>query len=226
MNSRIKKEIAIWALIFGIMALFMGIHGIAYAACDQFYPIGKKITVPNSVELCNTFYAVEFDTKLNGAIISVEKFQKGSHPARTNDFHPDLRLSKATEAEKSDYLHSGFDQGHLTPAADAINDAEMHDTFLLSNMTPQEPTVNRISWKQLEEKVRALAPDYVVTGAIYPDAPKTIGKDHVPIPREYYKIIYAAGKITAWIALNQPHALIYSATLEQIEADSNLTFPR
>lgn len=198
----------------------------AQADCQQFYPKGQVITVPNEVELCNSFYAVAFDKELNGAIISVEKFQPGDHPARTNDFHPDPRLDASTRAEKSDYLHSGFDQGHLTPAADAVTEAEEHDTFLLSNMTPQEPTVNRISWKQLEERVRKMGPDYVVTGAIYSDEPKRIGKDQIPVPGGYYKIIWKNGNTRAWAAPNTAHGIVTETTIQAIEVSTGLKFPR
>jgi endonuclease G len=199
---------------------------VAFGACPQFYPLGVPVVVPDAVELCNSFYAVQYDTKHNEPIISVEKFRAGQHPERLNDFHPDLRLDVATRAEKSDYLHSGYDQGHMTPAADATNAQEMHDTFLLSNMTPQQPTLNRLAWKMLEIKVRILAPDYVVTGAFYSETPEFIGAHHVPIPYGYYKLIYKDGAITAYVAENSPHAPVTETTIDQVEATAGLKFPR
>lgn len=212
-------------LIGAVIGLIGAGSGGAKADCPQFYPQGKVITVPNEIELCNSFYAVAFDQKLGGAIFSVEKFQPGDHPARTNDFHPDPRLDAKTRAEKSDYLHSGYDQGHLTPAADAVTEVEEHDTFLLSNMTPQEPTVNRLSWKMLEEQVRKISPDYVVTGAIYPADPKRIGKDSIPVPSGYYKIIWTGGIAKAWAANNVSHAPVLETTIDVIETVSGLKFP-
>ena len=204
----------------------------AFADCPQFYPLGEKIEVPNSVELCNSFYAVEYDTKLNAPIISVERLQPEAGSAeRTNDFHPDLRLTKGSRAEKSDYLHSGYDQGHLTPAADAATAIEMHDTFLLSNMTPQEPTLNRLAWKQLEINVRKLMPDYVVTGAYYSANPKGMGKHAVPIPSGYYKITWELSTgnsctIRVWAADNTPHAEVVALKIEDVEELSGIHFPR
>ena len=196
------------------------------AGCPEFYPLHQPIAVPHSVELCNSFYVVEFDHELNGAILSAEKFQRGSHPERSNDFHPDPRLSAINRAENSDYAHTGYDKGHLTPAADAVNAAEMHDTFLLSNMTPQEPTLNRQSWRELEIQARQLKPDYVVTGAVYPALKTRIGAHGVPVPLGYYKIIWARGTIRAWKALNQPNARVEQTTLEDVEKQSGLKFPR
>lgn len=198
---------------------------IAQADCPKFYPLGKQISVPNSVELCNSFYAVKYDTVLNEPIISVEKFRVGNHPERSNDFHPDLRIDIANRAEKYDYSHSGYDQGHMTPAADATNDEEMHDTFLLSNMTPQEPTLNRQSWRVLEIEVRKENPDYVITGAIY-SSHDSIGTHHVPIPSGYYKLTWKNCIISAWYADNKPHAQVVISTIEEVEKLSNLKFPR
>jgi endonuclease G len=200
--------------------------GLANATCPQFYPLGVAIDVPDAVELCNSFYAVRYDLAHNEPIISVEKFRAGHHPERLNDFHPDLRLDVATRAEKSDYLHSGYDQGHMTPAADATTAQEMHDTFLLSNMTPQQPTLNRLAWKMLEIKVRMLEPDYVVTGAFYAALPELIGKHHVPVPYGYYKLAYKDGVIAAWVAENSPHTQITETTVEAVEVTSGLKFPR
>jgi endonuclease G len=207
------------------LVLLLWAHAV-FAACPQFYPLGVHVVVPDAVELCNSFYAVQYDTKRNEPIISVEKFRSGQHATRLNDFHPDLRLDVATRAEKSDYLHSGYDQGHLTPAADAITQAEENDTFLLSNMTPQQPTLNRLAWKMLEMKVRQIQPDYVVTGALYSDAPEVIGTHHLPVPYGYYKIVYQDGVIAAWVAENSPHAPVTETTLDAVEAAAGLKFPR
>lgn len=198
---------------------------LAFADCPQLYPLGKTIVVANDIELCNSFYAVQYNPITLEPSISVEKFRAG-HADRSNDFHPDLRLDAATRAERSDYAHSGFDQGHLTPAADATTDEEMHDTFLLSNMTPQEPTLNRESWRMLEIHVRQLNPDYVLTGAIYPAMPALIGLHHVPVPSGYYKLTYKDGIIAAWYADNKPHAQVRISTPEEMESESGLLFPR
>lgn len=208
------------ALIFALFAQF------AYADCPQFYPLGQVVAVPDSVELCNSFYAVKYDTARHEPIISVEKFRSGNHPERLNDFHPDLRLDTATRAEKADYLHSGFDQGHMTPAADSTSAEEMHDTFLLSNMTPQEPTLNRRSWRMLEIHVRQISPDYVVTGAIYQEYPAFIGAHRVPVPIGYYKMIWKDGVTTAWHADNIPNADVRPSTVDEIEQLTGLKFPR
>lgn len=215
----------------------------AHADCPEFSPLGKQIAVPHAVELCNDFYAVEFDTELNAAIVSVEKFIHGDHTAkRSNDFFSDSRIDKTARASNSDYVHARlpdnsdkYDKGHLTPAADAVcigSDStsdcalKMHWTFCLCNMTPQSGKLNEGAWRLLEINVRKLDPDYVATGAIYPPAPATIGAHHIPVPLEYYKLVYKEGKIQAWVAENKSTATITETTVEQVELASGLQFPR
>ncbi len=116
---------------------------------------------------------------------------------RTNDFRTDPDLPVGQRAELEDYKGSGYDRGHLAPAADMARDAQtMSESFLLSNMTPQVGVgFNRGIWKKLEEKVRDWVQQrknmYIFTGPIFSD-PKhynTIGSNKVAIPTHFYKIV-------------------------------------
>ena len=208
-----------------LFAILLFIAFNALADCPQFYHSGTPVHIPHGIELCNSFYVVEFDTELNAPILSAEAFRPQTvHVERSNDFHPDLRLRVSTRAERADYAHSGYDQGHLTPAADATTDEEMHDTFLLSNMTPQIPTLNRQSWRLLEIKVRQLAPDYVLTGAVYSSDHASIGAHAVPVPVGYYKIIWMHGIATAWYADNLDHAQTHEIAIGDLEKLTGLAF--
>ena len=56
-----------------------------------------------------------------------------------------LELIKVNEgsAELSDYRNSGYDRGHLAPAADMKNSSiSMSESFLFSNISPQDPSFN------------------------------------------------------------------------------------
>ncbi|CAB4132083.1 NUC1 DNA/RNA endonuclease G, NUC1 [uncultured Caudovirales phage] len=225
-HEKFYRKFALGYSAFWLFVAFIGLFVThAYGSeCEGFYPLSKPVSVANGVELCNSFYVVQYDEKLNGAIFSAEKFRAGTHPERLNDFHPDYRLSNP--ATHRDYLHSGFDQGHMTPAADATNETEMHDSFLLSNMSPQEPTLNREAWRILEEHVRTLDPDYILTGNIYGNVPKRIGAHQVPVPDSYYKLAWKDCQIHAWYAENKPHATVEETTIEIVEVNSGLTFPR
>lgn len=112
---------------------------------------------------------------------------------RTDKFLVDPFVTTGT-AENSDYLNSGYDKGHLAPAADMGWSAiTMKESFYLSNMSPQLPGFNRGVWKHLEEMMRSWAIDnsaiYIVTGPVLTSGLPTIGGNHVSIPNYYYKVI-------------------------------------
>lgn len=113
---------------------------------------------------------------------------------RADDFREDPMVITGS-ATLSDYRSSGYDRGHLAPAADfKWSDDAMSDTFYMSNMTPQEPSFNRGIWADLEAVVRTFAYDngivYVVTGPVLTDGPyETIGSNEVSIPKNFYKTI-------------------------------------
>jgi len=123
--------------------------------------------------------------------LTAEETQKGV--TRSNDFRPDtaVRTGSATNA---DYQGSGYDRGHMAPAADmSWSMQSMEESFFYSNMSPQVPGFNRGIWKKLEERVRQWAIEnkdiYVVTGPVLTDNLPTIGPDKVSVPRYYYKVI-------------------------------------
>ena len=155
--------------------------------CDQFFPNGKEIVVPDTKVLCNSFFVSVFNTKINGVVFSSEIAQaRLVKTERTNNFRADKRIANSPTPE--DYTNTGYDRGHMVPAADADDPKEMSDTFFMTNMTPQLPSVNRVAWKNLEDRVRSVPFKYVLTGAIYNTTPKTIGANKIPVPSILYKI--------------------------------------
>lgn len=166
--------------------------------------------------------------------------------SRQNDFRPDPELPEGQRAELSDYSRSGFDRGHMAPAGDFKRDAtSMSDTFVLSNMTPQTPNLNRIMWEHLEEQVRALVQVHgqiwIVTGALFLDADgkptqptQFIGTNHVAVPTHLYKVILCEHKdgsreMFAFVMPNQRARLSgapkdYIRTVKDVEQMSGLDF--
>ena len=112
---------------------------------------------------------------------------------RTDKFITDPEVKTGT-ANNMDYSGSGYDRGHLAPAADmGWSITSMAESFYYSNMSPQEPGFNRGIWKQLEELVRTWAVEnqsvYVVTGPVLTSGLSTIGNNKVSVPKYYYKVI-------------------------------------
>lgn len=113
--------------------------------------------------------------------------------SRTNRFLPDPFVRTGSAIDE-DYRGSGYDRGHLAPAADMAWSVEtMTESFYFSNMSPQAPSFNRGIWKNLEEQVRDWAAEsrkmFVVTGPLLEDGLGTIGPNRVSVPRAYYKAL-------------------------------------
>lgn len=113
---------------------------------------------------------------------------------RQNDFRPDMTLPKDWDkVVPTDYTNSGFDRGHIAPSGDRTRNIEDNSsTFLMVNMMPQEPDVNRGLWSDLESYCRSLVTRegkelYIIAG---PEGSiKTIGKNRVVVPQFNWKII-------------------------------------
>ncbi|KAL7433401.1 hypothetical protein ACHAXH_005941, partial [Discostella pseudostelligera] len=89
------------------------------------------------------------DISSRGAIVASRKNKR---------FHEEQSLLPYHRSRNQYYRNSGYDRGHLAPAADfACNDKEMNDTFVLTNASPQLPRFNRSIWLKLEEFVRKVA---------------------------------------------------------------------
>lgn len=118
--------------------------------------------------------------------------------SRSDDFRPDPEISTGS-ASLADYKGSGYDRGHLSPAADFVFDkTAMSETFYMSNMSPQAGGLNRGIWKDLEASVRNWAQKfgrvYVVSGPVLEKPAEdyeSIGKDKVSVPQYYYKVLLA-----------------------------------
>ena len=139
---------------------------------------------------------------------------KRSHLSNTNFKRPYFEIDKAVStgsAHWRNYKNSGYDRGHLCPAADRKYSQEAHDeTFLTSNISPQKPDFNAGIWNTLEQKVRYWARKYdgvfVVTGGILNNDLKGIGKEDVSVPDYFYKVLIDRNSgPTKMIAFLIPH---------------------
>ncbi len=127
------------------------------------------------------YYIVENDLKAN--------------TSRSSGFVTDrvLREMGLPVAASSDYTSTGFDRGHMLPSADRLSSEEANKaTFIMSNVAPQVPSLNRGVWKSLEEQVRDWAAEsdtvFVVCGTILGDGVQRIGKG-VGVPKAFFKAL-------------------------------------
>jgi endonuclease G len=114
---------------------------------------------------------------------------------RKNKFVPDPYLvnKDLPYVVTSEYNRSGYDRGHLAPSADFAWSQDANNmTFVMSNMAPQTPGLNRDAWKRLEDQVRKWACGEekvtVITGPVLTDNLPTL-KSGLEIPQDFFKIV-------------------------------------
>ncbi len=110
---------------------------------------------------------------------------------RATAFQPDDDIEASPKP--ADYRKSGYDKGHLAPAADfRWSPDAMKDCFLMTNMAPQLPAFNRRIWKNLETRVREWAQtqphSYIVTGPVLTEPCATYLKG-ICVPKKFYKVM-------------------------------------
>jgi endonuclease G len=154
---------------------------------------------------------------------------------RKDDFRSDPDVSSQSAA-LADYKGSGYDRGHLAPAADFTWDKEaLSETFYMSNMSPQDPGFNRGIWKKLEGKVRGWAKSnhqiHIVTGPIFKSMSKKIGDNKVAVPSHYYKVILDIQepeiKGIAFVLRNKKNLddiMKYAISIDKLEEQTGIDF--
>lgn len=90
-----------------------------------------------------------------------------------------------------DYTRSGYDRGHMAPAADMKwSEIAMQESFYMTNICPQNHSMNAGIWKAYEERGRMWATTdtlWIVCGPIVETSPKTIGENKVAVPTYFFK---------------------------------------
>lgn len=150
-------------------------------------------------------------------------------------FIEDEKVSTGS-ADWRNYKNSGYDRGHLCPAGDRRFTYEAYsETFLTSNIAPQNREFNSQVWNCLEQKVRFWAQKYdglyVITGPVLEKGLPTIGKEKVSVPKSFYKIIYdvrqGEHKVLAFLIPNEPTKKSFYefvTTVDEVEQLTQLNF--
>ncbi|MEG3880254.1 DNA/RNA non-specific endonuclease [Microcoleus sp. herbarium7] len=113
---------------------------------------------------------------------------------RQDNFRLDDSLPDAWyKVRPNDYTGSGYDRGHIAPSADRTrNEADNSATFLMTNMMPQVPELNRGLWGDLEDYCRELVQQgkelYIIAGPV--GRKGSIGrKEKIAVPAKNWKVI-------------------------------------
>ena len=192
-----------------LAAIFLLVtNTLAFAKSVDYLPI------PSNDLVRHTYYSLSYNEKYEQAnwvyYTLTDQMVLDGGEERSNKFKVDQKVATGS-AKSSDYTKSGYDRGHLCPAADMDFDPiAMEESFLMSNISPQAPDFNRGIWKELETEVRNWAKKerkiYVVTGPVFKDNKGTIGTGKVLVPGYFFKIIYketGEPKIIAFVFPNR-----------------------
>jgi endonuclease G len=187
--------------------------GKDFAECSQYFADGKPPILSATADLqprplCFSAFAVMHSGKSRTPIYVAERLnraelQDARHKKRTNKFFADARLPRRERAELDDYQGSGYDRGHMAPAADMATPEAMAQCFSLANMVPQNPTNNRKAWANIEKTtrkyvMRASGDVYVITGPVFEPNHSTIGDNNVWVPQHLFKLVYDPSANKAW----------------------------
>ena len=120
-----------------------------------------------------------------------------------NEYREDEELPFEIRSTLEDYASSGYDRGHMCPGGDCNWDDQGRDeTFMLSNMCPQNPILNRGDWKEVEMACRKWAKRYgniyIVCGPIFLKSQEheRIGPNQIPVPEAFFKVVLCSESST------------------------------
>ena len=235
----------------------------ALASCEGFVPFGqpvhKNVTsvigvteAPDWDVICHAGQIVAFNREHNVSDWVAFRLRRVDllKPVaeRKDNFRPDGEVPEKHQVVHSDYTKTGYDRGHLAPAA-AMKWSfhAMNDSFFMSNIAPQIGAgFNQGIWKSLERRMRKWACQrdslYVVTGPLYEDRPikKLVydsdgdGMDDngvlVDVPSHFFKFALDENRMEAiaFILPNKPLKTKdlpkYLTSIDEIEARSRLDF--
>lgn len=200
-----------------------------------------KLKDTPEVLLQHTGYTVSYNKELkipNWVAWELTPSRLVERESRTNEFLPDPDLPEAEAVTTRDYTGSGFDRGHLCPAADnRWHWKAMMESFYMTNICPQDHNLNKGDWKELEEACRRWAQKekkiYIVCGPILSGKKhRTIGRQQkVTVPEGFFKVVLCAdsnppkaiGFIYKNKSENQPMEY-YARTVDEVESITGIDF--
>lgn len=207
-----------------LLAALLGLSVFAFAhaqttGCDKhfFQKVTPEFTRPalqaNSVGLCFEAFAVMHSGVSKTPLWSAQHLTRESLKAaksvkRADSFHAESALPPLHGAELADYARSGFDRGHMAPAADMPTKEAQHESFSLANVVPQNRKNNQILWSAIEGATRHLTnlrgELYVITGPIFEGEKIERLNERVFVPTHVFKAVVdpARSEGAAWLAPN------------------------
>ena len=208
---------------------------------DRYCYAGLPKTTSNYpvIVLTNTGYLVGYDERRKDPIwVCYRLFRPDSFqaPPRPQGFTTDYRTT--AHANAHDYTGSGYDRGHMAPnyaIAVCYGPKAQLETFLMSNILPQRPALNRQIWERLEQtEIKEYAPRFkqiwIIDGPIFHNRNRLSGGEDVP--DACFKIIVREeGGQPSVLAFIMPQSVKgnesakqYLSSIDEIEKETGLDF--
>lgn len=212
---------------------------------------------PNNYLLVKTQYALSYNNSrgtANWVSWHLSTAWKGA-AARCDCFTQDNTLPAGFyKASTSNYTNTGFDRGHQCPSEDRdLNSTDNAATFIMTNIMPQSPNLNRVTWVNLEDYCRTLMNAgnelYIIAGGYgiggtgsNGGVTNTIASGNITVPSRYWKVIVVlpvgsndVGRVstsTRVIAVDMPNTQTvnslpwgnYRVSVDAIEASTGFDF--
>ncbi|MGE5479298.1 MAG: DNA/RNA non-specific endonuclease [Chloroflexota bacterium] len=172
----------------------------------------------------------------------------GEEPRYDGNFISDVSLpSDFYRVTHDDYTNSGYDRGHMVRSEERTRNREDNKaTFLLTNICPQTPDLNRGCWLDFEYFCEDLCKKnhkelFIITGVVSHSNKTLGGLGHVVVPDSCFKIVVALEKgqsVASLTAFTPVYAVVmpnvsgirkddwkkYATTIDKIEALTGYDF--
>jgi len=204
-----QRRHSVWPWIVSIILLALVVYWVNRASVRHAEPSTVPVTVSDQwgdqycyaglprptpsfryqiTVLTNTGYLVGYcEARKDPVWAAYRLFRPDSFqaPPRPKGFDTDFRASRTVS---HDYTGSGYDRGHMAPnyaIAVCYGAGAQLETFLMSNVIPQRPALNRQVWEHLEQQeIRDYAPRYrqiwIVDGPIFRSHDRLRGGEEIP----------------------------------------------
>ena len=155
----------------------------------------------------------------------------GKNQRSAEVFTEDTEVSP--RSTNNDYYNSRYDRGHMCPAGDNKWDATaMTESFLFTNICPQNHALNKYEWNTLEMLCRDWARKYgavdIVCGPVYDgeQPSRTIGRGRVWVPDGFFKVVLCrkgAPKAIGFLFRNDGKKVTLSSVVRSVDEIERIT---
>lgn len=230
-----------------IVLLLVGVAIIAFMPFEKSdkpeIPVGEyeKVVMPAGIPnemVAYEGFTVAFNPEMhqpNYVVWTLEPEEANADIAsrKKSNFKADFRVKGC--ATLDDYKGSGFDRGHMCPAADMKwSQQAMDDCHYLTNICPQDKNLNGKAWQTVENNSRKWANKYgplvIVCGPVLSDRmTRSIGTTPVPVPERFFKVILAPQAKMA-VAFLMPNSYVEggaaatAVSIDEVEAVTGFDF--